>query len=271
KPVATDKPTSAERPVPTEKTTDKPVPTDKPVATDKPTSAERTVPTDNTMDKPVTTNKPVATDKPISTEKPIPTDKTTDKPVSTDKPVTTDRPISTEKPVPTVKTTEKPVPTVTTTDMPVPTETPVATDNPLSQDDITAILKAHNDLRALHSSPALVWDDKLAAFGDNWIQKCEFEHSNGPYGENLAAGHSDFPSAIKDWYDEIKDYDFNNPGLSGKTGHFTQVVWKATTSVGCAVKKCPDWPLYICNYQPPGNMKYNGGYSLYIANVLPKK
>lgn len=40
-------------------------------------------------------------------------------------------------------------------------------------------------------------------------------------------------------YQEIDYYDYNNPGFSMATGHFTQVVWKGTTQVGCAVQTCP--------------------------------
>jgi hypothetical protein len=39
-------------------------------------------------------------------------------------------------------------------------------------------------------------------------------------------------AATQAWYDEIKDYDWENPGFSMETGHFTQVVWKGTTKVG---------------------------------------
>ena len=35
--------------------------------------------------------------------------------------------------------------------------------------------------------------------------------------------------ATKDWYAEVKDYDFNNPGFSFKTGHFTQVTFEKIT------------------------------------------
>ena len=34
------------------------------------------------------------------------------------------------------------------------------------------------------------------------------------------------------WYDEIKDYNFKNPGNFGGTGHFTQVVWVASQEMG---------------------------------------
>ena len=47
-------------------------------------------------------------------------------------------------------------------------------------------------------------------------------------GENLAYNFeadaaAACVSAIKLWYDEIKDYDFTSPGFGYNTGHFTQV------------------------------------------------
>ena len=33
-------------------------------------------------------------------------------------------------------------------------------------------------------------------------------------------------------YKEVCKYDFNKPGYSNKVGHFTQVVWKASTELG---------------------------------------
>ena len=34
---------------------------------------------------------------------------------------------------------------------------------------------------------------------------------------------------------QIKDYNFGAPGFGMNTGHFTQVVWKGTTSVGVGI------------------------------------
>jgi hypothetical protein len=58
------------------------------------------------------------------------------------------------------------------------------------------------------------------------VSRCVFQHSGGPYGENLYAtsgGPVDAYAVVKPWYDEVSKYDFNNPGFSGATGHFTQV------------------------------------------------
>lgn len=46
-----------------------------------------------------------------------------------------------------------------------------------------------------------------------------------------------------------------------RTGHFTAIVWKATTGVGCGKAWCTNMPIgstiwtgyfYVCNYTPPG-------------------
>jgi hypothetical protein len=45
------------------------------------------------------------------------------------------------------------------------------------------------------------------------------------------------------------------------TGHFTQVVWKATTKVGCAwnTRSCKsngmNFYKFVCEYEAPGNFK----------------
>lgn len=61
---------------------------------------------------------------------------------------------------------------------------------------------------------------------------------------------------------EVSLYDFERPGFSETTGHFTQLVWVRTQQVGCAIGVCPNgvsvgtvtWrgKLYVCEYWPPG-------------------
>ncbi|KAF8978699.1 CAP domain-containing protein, partial [Cyathus striatus] len=52
----------------------------------------------------------------------------------------------------------------------------------------------------------------------------------------------------------------NKPGFSSATGHFTQVVWKSSTSIACAIANCPAGTIFnqtskyvVCRYAPPGN------------------
>jgi hypothetical protein len=72
--------------------------------------------------------------------------------------------------------------------------------------------------------------------------------------------------ATTSWYSEIKDYNFNNGGFSGSTGHFTQVVWNATKKLGAGFAFNSDHhSVYVvAQYTPPGN--YEGQYQ---QNVLP--
>ncbi|RUP51208.1 CAP domain-containing protein [Jimgerdemannia flammicorona] len=110
----------------------------------------------------------------------------------------------------------------------------------VSQSDIDSILQAHNGYRAKHGSPPLVWDTAMADFAANWADGCSVgnPHSGGKDGENVAFGYKDWTSAVAAWYDEGSEYDYNNPGFSMNTGHFTQVVWKATTKIGCGYATC---------------------------------
>merc|ERR1719160_481203 len=81
-----------------------------------------------------------------------------------------------------------------------------------------------------------------------------FQHSSTDLGENLAWASPTAPSpeaSVKMWYDEIKDTDGGVvSSYQSNAGHYTQVVWKATTDFGCATYA----QLTICRYQPAGNM-----------------
>jgi len=120
-----------------------------------------------------------------------------------------------------------------------------------------ALLK-HNELRAKHGSPPLHWNSTLEAFASARDQTCVFEHTPPPrtYGENIAWGYSSKDGAVQGWYDEVANYDYNNPVFGYNTGHFTQVVWKASTELGCGGVECPPYGLMItCEYYPPGNVE----------------
>ncbi len=128
-------------------------------------------------------------------------------------------------------------------------------------------LSTHNQLRAQHCVPALSWSNQLAATAQAWANRCVFEHSTNGLGENLAIGTSGAfspASQIRSWYNEINDYDFaNGRSRTGRAvGHFTQVVWRSTTQVGCGVATCQGQDLLVCNYARAGNV-----VGRYVENV----
>ncbi len=137
---------------------------------------------------------------------------------------------------------------------------------------MSAILDAHDAHRAEHCAPPLAWSDALASQAQRWADHlaasgCQLEHSQSPSGENLAAGTSGTLSpedVVAMWYREIDQYAFPSGGFSMDTGHFTQLVWVGSTSLGCAMTTCDDLDVWVCNYDPPGNV--DGEYE---RNVLP--
>jgi len=82
-------------------------------------------------------------------------------------------------------------------------------------------------------------------------------------------------TSVDAWGSERTKYNWDSPGFSEATGHFTQVVWKASKSVGCAVTACdgkgsPSSPgMYVtCEYYPVGNMDVIGAATdSYTTNV----
>jgi len=144
--------------------------------------------------------------------------------------------------------------------------------------DAKDMVAAHNRWRKTVGAPPLTYSPELAASSQEWANhlkqdnQCRMQHSkpDGKYGENLfwasAITWSDGKREVQqvkpakvvdDWASERKNYDYkHNSCAEGKMcGHYTQVVWKTTTTVGCAVAVCEDSrdQIWVCRYQPPGN------------------
>lgn len=138
------------------------------------------------------------------------------------------------------------------------------------------LVAAHNRWRREVGVPALRWADDLAQVAQAWAvhlrdaRHCRLEHSNGTkLGENLfwasALRWSDSrvelqriaPGKVVDsWGGEKRFYDSKSHRCqAGKVcGHYTQLVWRDSTEVGCAMAVCADSSqLWVCNYRPPGN------------------
>jgi pathogenesis-related protein 1 len=136
----------------------------------------------------------------------------------------------------------------------------------------TEIVNAHNAWRKLVGAPALTYSDTLAASAQAWADhlkatnNCSMQHSNGAVGENLywAGAWSNGPAqtvssqaVVDSWASEKANYTYaTNSCAAGKVcGHYTQVVWKNTTAVGCGMAVCdsPKNQVWACQYSPAGN------------------
>ncbi|KAI0799171.1 CAP domain-containing protein [Xylaria sp. FL0064] len=157
--------------------------------------------------------------------------------------------------------------TITSTITAAPTTTSPAP--PDFADDKTftsAILNSTNVYRADYNASAVIWNDTLASFASDYLSSdavgtdCKFAHSGGPYGENLALGFANATASVEAWGDEGRKYHYGKQaGFSEATGHFTQLVWKNTSDVGCGRRLCDGegerkgWYL-VCEYWPRGNV-----------------
>ena len=138
------------------------------------------------------------------------------------------------------------------------------------------LLAAHNRERATAGVPALAWDRSLAAGAAKWgrylASTGAFDHSpealgetgDEPVGENLFMGTRGYygPEAmVASWIEEKRNFRpgaFPNNSRTGSfedVGHYTQVMWRATGQVGCAVIASARDDVLVCRYAEPGNVE----------------
>ncbi|KAI0638402.1 CAP domain-containing protein [Trametes polyzona] len=124
-------------------------------------------------------------------------------------------------------------------------------------------LDQHNAVRQQFKAQPLTWSDDLQSKAQGYAERCQLRHSDGalgPVGENLAAatGRFDIAAAVQLFVHDKDQFDPNHFVFS----HFTQVVWKSTTQLGCGVAFCDNiFPgrkgpatYHVCLYDPVGNV-----------------
>ena len=152
-------------------------------------------------------------------------------------------------------------------------------------------VSSHNAVRGLHQSTSSVtWDDELAQqaqlYLDSKVDQGEVPHSCPTAGQSCGYGENIFTIGGMDsttpipcafaafyWYRESvwSSYDYARAldQQSGTVGHFTQMVWRDTSTIGCArATHNNDWYI-LCQYQEPGNVV--GSDAISTSNVRPLK
>jgi len=141
--------------------------------------------------------------------------------------------------------------------------------NGIGKQDIKVLLQEHNRVRANVGVGKLTWSKQLGRYAQAWTDhlattSCEMQHRpregkwKQQHGENLFIGTAGFYSvreAVLAWESEKSDYHYGvfNGGSRKPIGHYTQVIWKNSTKVGCGQTLCNGNLIVACNYDPPGN------------------
>lgn len=133
-----------------------------------------------------------------------------------------------------------------------------------------AVLATHNSARAAVRVPPLQWDAKLAQGAATWANHLarlgRMEHSpdkqRPDQGENLwmgTAGAYRPEDMVGSWVAERRYFrnqpspNFSTTGNWADVGHYSQIVWRDTKRVGCAIGRGRGDEVLVCRYQPAGN------------------
>lgn len=135
----------------------------------------------------------------------------------------------------------------------------------------SAMLAMHNGERIRLGLEPLEWDPALAEAASGYAGTLAatglFRHSlrasRQGQGENLwmgSRGAYDLPQMMGGWLGEKPLYqagifpDVSRNGRWEGVGHYTQIIWRGTTRVGCAIQSNPSSDYLVCRYSPPGNI-----------------
>ncbi|MEM1114276.1 MAG: CAP domain-containing protein [Pseudomonadota bacterium] len=130
------------------------------------------------------------------------------------------------------------------------------------------------------ASPALppfAWSQALALDAQEWVDGCEYginpDNSVLGFGQNIffnsfpASERENAALAVQDWVEAGEFYDYNTNTCSDPNnlcGFYTQVVWRDSTEVGCAVAACSNasfsFQFVSCNFFPAGNVIFQRPY-----------
>lgn len=138
---------------------------------------------------------------------------------------------------------------------------PAAARAGMTPTDVQQVLQIHNSARGEVGVGPISWDAGVAVYAEEWARTlagegCGLRHrGEDAYGENVALAGS-ASGAVQSWYSEKRLYrgvalDESNWFASG---HYTQMVWRETTGIGCGQAWCGSQAVVVCNYSPPGNL-----------------
>ncbi|XP_048859021.1 peptidase inhibitor 16-like isoform X3 [Brienomyrus brachyistius] len=142
----------------------------------------------------------------------------------------------------------------------------------LTSEEKHTIVELHNHYRSQVMPTAanmrnLSWNTSLESVAKDYAVQCIWDHNPNleDTGENLyiTSGALNISKALTSWYEEHHSFTYKNNSCVEEQmcGHYTQVVWADTDTIGCASHTCDTVKgislhhtvILVCNYFPRGN------------------
>jgi pathogenesis-related protein 1 len=144
--------------------------------------------------------------------------------------------------------------------------------------NLQGITLYHNQVRAMVQTgaplPAMQWDPDLASYAAAWAAMCRdggdgvnglIDHNPNRtnvagysyIGENIfgSGGATTAQAVVNSWASEKANFTYPS-SCNGVCGHYTQIVWRTSVNLGCAMHRCTGLQyghVVVCNYGPGGN------------------
>jgi len=129
--------------------------------------------------------------------------------------------------------------------------------------DKVMLLKEHNSRRKIMGAKNFFWSDTLEMFANDIaenIAKKPFSYEiDNYYGCNIyrCSNKPNAKEIVNFWATEQRYYLGGAVSESGLQvySHYTQIIWKQTVSVGCAISQTEGGTfIVVCLYNPKGNI-----------------
>jgi Cysteine-rich secretory protein family len=107
------------------------------------------------------------------------------------------------------------------------------------------------------------WNNSAAGTAQSWASTCPrsgHDPKRNGCGQNIYTSSgkpTSWTAALNNWNSEASKFNYGalDKNIGDDVGHYTQVVWAASITVGCGFAACKDssgaFFKYVCNYCPP--------------------
>lgn len=120
-----------------------------------------------------------------------------------------------------------------------------------------------NVFRRIHGVGPVILSDDITPKAQKWALYISSlgtgkTDPNSPYGRTISLRYGKQETIAKEcvyeWYDTVKDYDWQDNTVSTKSMNFVQMIWKSSLRVGVGVVRGGRGRYYVVvYYDEPGN------------------